>query len=377
MSERIFGNATVFTGTDVLVGASVRVANGRIQDVSTGGLSGAEITDLNGRWLVPGLVDLQLYGGSERFLNEYPTADTVRHLAQTHRRDGTTTVLPTLYSTSQAVILQAIEAVRAVRAENPFGVPGLHVEGPYLNPEKRGAHSLNYVRPPDEAELAELLAKGGDVIKMLTIAPEMFSSAGLQALRESPFLLSAGHTNATYRQAMAAFDSGVPLATHLYNAMRGFESREPGVVGAVFDHPGVRASIIADGFHCDFAAVRLAYRLLGDRLFLISDATFANPPRPALDFEDFIPLPRRTLYQPGRKAGGVVDHAAGCRPELHPAGWPAARTGAADRLHGTGRNHRPGRCHRKNCPRLRRQPGGAGARLDLCGGGDGGAGVNW
>ena len=298
----IFTNATVFTGTDFLSNATVYVQDGRILAVDTGTFQREdsnetaqdEVVDLAGDYLVPGFVDLQLYGGSEAFLNESPTAETVRHIYETHLQNGTTSVLPTLYSTSHAVILQAIEAVREARLENPLGVLGLHVEGPYINPAKRGAHSLHYVRQPNEDELDELFERGEDVIRMITIAPEVFSEMELlhiQTYKPENCRLSLGHSQATYEEATSFFTAGIPLVTHLYNAMRGFESREPGIVGAVFDHSTVRASLIADGFHCDPVAIRMAHRLMGDRLFLISDATFANPlglPKASLDFEDFI-----------------------------------------------------------------------------------------
>lgn len=291
MQEFTLKNATVFTGNEVLSGASVRVSNGLIQEVSTGELAGSESIDLQGKWLVPGFVDLQVYGGSEKFLNELPTAETVVQIYQTHLKNGTTSVLPTLYSASQEVILKAIDAVNDVRQTNPIGVLGLHVEGPYINPEKRGVHSLQYVRRPNETELEAIFEKGRDTIRILTIAPEIFSTDQLVQLlnqtQNTSTLVSLGHSNATYQEATAAFDNGIALATHLYNAMRPFESREPGVVGAVFDHPAVRASIVADGFHCDWAAIRVAKRLLGERLFLISDAIFANPPQPTYAFDDF------------------------------------------------------------------------------------------
>lgn len=300
----IFTNATVFTGTDFLANATVHIDEGRIKTVTTEALEtvaaeagqAEEIIDLQDDYLVPGFVDVQLYGGSDAFLNEAPTAETVQHIYETHWQNGTTSVVPTLYSTSHEVILRAIEAVRTIRQENPFGVLGLHVEGPYINPEKRGAHSKNYVRRPNEDELDELFDRGEDVIRLMTIAPEIFSEMELlhiQTYKPESCRLSLGHSNATYEEATSFFTAGIPLVTHLYNAMRGFESREPGVVGAVFDHSTVRASIIADGFHCDPVAIRMAHKLMGDRLFLISDATFANPlglngPRPSLDFEDFI-----------------------------------------------------------------------------------------
>ncbi len=305
-------NATVFTGTDVLTSASVRVANGCIQEVYASGTNTSQGIDLQGQWLVPGLVDLQLYGGSEVCLNESPTAETVAHIYQTHLKNGTTSVLPTLYSTSFEVMLEAVEAVRVLQQTNPNGVLGLHVEGPYINPEKRGVHSLAYVRPPVDAELDELLEKSRDAIRMLTIAPEIFPPEQLSRLIEqtcsSSIRLSLGHSNATYAEATAAFNAGMPLATHLYNAMRSFESRDPGSVGAIFDHPNVRASIVADGFHCDWAAIRIATRLLGERLFLISDAMFANPPRPSHALEDLVIqyTDGRYTNQEGRLAGSSI-----------------------------------------------------------------------
>lgn len=288
-----FQNATVFTGEEWLPGASVRIDNGRILEISTSDLTatGEPVTDLDGDYLIPGLVDLQLYGGSDLFLNDQPTPDTVRHIYNSHARNGTTTLLPTIHSTSLDVMRQSMEAVQVVRAENPFGVPGIHIEGPYFNPIKRGAHSMAYVRTPAEGELETLFSTNADVIRILTLAPEILTPeqfSTIKKLKHSHTLLSLGHSNATYQQATAAFNDGMPLATHLYNAMRGFESREPGVVGAVFDHPTVRASIIADSYHCNPTTIRIAYRLLGERLFLISDALFANPPRPTFELGQFI-----------------------------------------------------------------------------------------
>ncbi|OIN58079.1 N-acetylglucosamine-6-phosphate deacetylase [Arsenicibacter rosenii] len=323
----IFTNTTVFTGNDLLSNVFVRVDDGQIVEVApipADGLvvgEGEDVVDLQGDYLVPGFVDLQLYGGAETFLNESPTAETVRHILDTHRSAGTTSVVPTLYSTSHDVILQAIEAVREVQAEEPFGVLGLHVEGPYINPVKRGAHSINYVRQPNEDELDELFDKGEGVIKIITIATEVFDEMQLlhiQTYKPEGCLLSLGHSNATYEEATSAFTAGIPLATHLFNAMRGFESREPGVVGAIFDHPTVRASLIADSFHCDPVAIRMAHKQMGDRLFLISDATFASPgnpagPRASLDFEDFIiryeqvePGLGRYTNQEGKLAGSSI-----------------------------------------------------------------------
>ncbi|QKZ14443.1 N-acetylglucosamine-6-phosphate deacetylase [Spirosoma sp. KUDC1026] len=320
-----FIHATVFTGDQWLTNATVRVAKGRIQDVLTSSDPADatdETIDLAGDYLVPGLVDLQLYGGSNLFLNDQPTPDTVRHIYASHVKNGTTTLLPTIHSTSLEIMQQSMAAVQTVRQENPFGVPGIHIEGPYFNPIKRGAHSSAYVRKPTEAELETLFSANADAIRILTLAPEMFTSEQLQllfSLKHANTRLSLGHSNATYAQATDALNSGqIPLATHLYNAMRGFESREPGIVGAVFDHDTVHASIIADGYHCDPATIRIARKLLGDRLFLISDALFANTPgldgpRPDFSLGEFIvhfepdPAgPGRYVNNEGKLAGSAL-----------------------------------------------------------------------
>lgn len=331
MNELLFQNAAVFLGDRFLTGASVHVANGRIQAISDQSSetapAGATVIDLAGDYLIPGLIDLQLYGGSQLFLNEIPTPDTVRHIFDTHNRNGTTTLLPTIHSTSLDVMQQAIDAVAVVRAENPLGVPGIHVEGPYFNPVKRGAHSAAFVRVPDEAELTTLFSRNADVIRILTLAPEIMPPerlAQLFALKHPNTRLSLGHSNATYRQATDALNTGqIPLATHLYNAMRGFESREPGVVGAIFDHPTVCTSLVADGYHCDPATIRIAHRILGDRLFLISDALFAAPPgvdspgvegpRPTFKLGEFVVHyatdprgPGRYMNDEGKLAGSAL-----------------------------------------------------------------------
>ncbi|GAB3704041.1 N-acetylglucosamine-6-phosphate deacetylase [Spirosoma flavus] len=329
-----FINATVFTGDEWLTSASVRVDNGRIQEVSVSpDSSGEDTIDLNGDYLVPGLIDLQLYGGSDLFLNDVPTPDTVRHIYNSHARNGTTTLLPTIHSTSLEIMQQSMAAVAVVRDENPFGVPGLHAEGPYFNPIKRGAHSMAYVRTPAEGELEALFSTNADVIRILTLAPEILTPeqlATLKQLKASTTLLSLGHSNATYQQATSAFNDGFPLATHLYNAMRGFESREPGVVGSVFDHPSVRASIIADSYHCNPTTIRIAYRLMGERLFLISDALFANPPRPTFELGQFVvhfesdPAggPGRYVNDEGNLAGSAITLIDCVRIAVEQAGIP-------------------------------------------------------
>ncbi|MEZ0611163.1 N-acetylglucosamine-6-phosphate deacetylase [Fibrella sp. WM1] len=301
----LFQNATVFTGDQLLSGYDVLIENGQINAIGTDllGATTEQVIDMNGDYLVPGFIDLQLYGGSEAFLNETPTPEAIRQIFDSHARNGTTTLLPTMHSDTLAQMQQAMAAIATVRDAMPLNVPGIHLEGPYFNPVKRGAHRAALVRTPAEGELEALFSTNADVIRILTAAPEILSDeqlALLGQLKHPNTLLSLGHSNATYQQATDAFNGAgaspvFTLATHLYNAMRGFESREPGSVGAIFDHPTVACSIIADGYHCAPAAIRMAHRLLGpDRLFMICDALFANPPRPTFALGDFI-----VSYEPG------------------------------------------------------------------------------
>lgn len=301
----LFKNATVYTGGTLQPNTDVLVHEGRISAIGQGLTdTSSTVIDFGGDYLIPGLVDLQLYGGVHEFLNESPTPEAVRHIWVSHARRGSTTVLPTMHSTSLDEMQRAMAAVKIVRDEQPLNVPGIHLEGPYFNPIKRGAHRAAFVRPPAEGELEALFSTNADVISILTLAPEILSAeqlAALYRLKHPRTRLSLGHSNATYTEAMTAFNKvdadgmGFGLATHLYNAMRGFESREPGIVGAIFDHSLPVTSLVADGYHCDPAAIRLAYRVLGpERLFLISDALFVPPvdpeigPRQAFTLGDFV-----------------------------------------------------------------------------------------
>ncbi|MFY0253288.1 N-acetylglucosamine-6-phosphate deacetylase [Chitinophaga sp. 30R24] len=149
---------------------------------------------------------------------------------------------------------------------------GLHLEGPFINPVKKGAHLEQYIHPPTQEDINWILENGGGVVKIMTLAPECCSPELVRQLQAAGITVFAGHSNATYSQAYTFFDNGIRHATHLFNAMSPLESRAPGLVGAVYDHPQVMASIVADGVHVDFAAVRISKKIMQDRLFLITDA---------------------------------------------------------------------------------------------------------
>jgi N-acetylglucosamine-6-phosphate deacetylase len=162
--------------------------------------------------------------------------------------------------------------VRAYCKNGGEGIAGLHIEGPWINPLKRGAHIESLVHKPEFEEVKQLLEYGKDVIKMITLAPEVCSEEIIRLILSYGVIISAGHSNATYNEAKQGITYGIKVATHLYNAMSPLQHREPGLVGAVMDDERVMASIIPDGHHVDFAAIRIAKKAMGDRLFAITDA---------------------------------------------------------------------------------------------------------
>jgi N-acetylglucosamine-6-phosphate deacetylase len=271
-----FTHARVFTGNAVLDGQAVLTEASTVVGLSAEVPDGYETVDLAGLNLAPGLIDLQVYGGQGRLFTTEPTPEVIRATHEQHRRSGTTHFQITYHTNPLAGMLEAVEASRQYLAAGGPGLLGLHLEGPYFNPAKRGAHLDRYVRVPDRAELETLLDATRGLPTYLTLAPERLPDDLLKVLLNSPIRLSAGHSDATYRQAKHAFDRGVGLVTHLFNAMSQLGSREPGLVGAALDS-GAYASIIADGIHVDYATIRIAKQLMGERLFLITDAVTEDP----------------------------------------------------------------------------------------------------
>ena len=268
-----FANARIFTGEAFQTGHTLLTENEKII-----GFAGDEpispdfqVIDLQGQTLVPGFIDLQIYGGGGRLFSNDISPEAIAATYDSHKHTGTTGFLITLSSSPFEKMMQAIEVAEACLEQKYPGFLGLHLEGPYFNPIKRGAHVAACIRQPNLAEVRAIVEKGSRSVKYLTLAPEMCSEEVLDYLLQSPVVVSAGHSNATYPQAVAAFERGISRVTHLFNAMSQLQGREPGLVGATYDTQ-VQASIIADGIHCDFASLRISHRIMGNRLFLITDA---------------------------------------------------------------------------------------------------------
>jgi N-acetylglucosamine-6-phosphate deacetylase len=274
-------NCRVYTGDTILLTHDVLVQGRTIQAVLPSQHRPANVPQVDGRGLnvCPGLVDLQLYGGGDSAFGLAPSVTALLQLRQYTLRSGTTSFLPTVPTNAPAVLEHALAVVKQALPTMP-GLLGLHLEGPYISPHKRGVHPAEFVQVPTLAGLAELLDRGRGVLRMLTLAPEVLGPAERTLLQTAGLVLSAGHSNASYEQGMQAFANGFTAATHLFNAMSPLTSRAPGLVGAIYDAPAVRASIVVDGQHCAYASVRISQRLLGARLFLISDATAATSAAP-------------------------------------------------------------------------------------------------
>ena len=238
--------------------------------------------------LAAGFIDIHINGGEEFYFTQYPTVETVGDIDRSFNKRGTAYTLPTLVTSSLENILAGIEAVKSYQRNNPgTGILGMHLEGPFLNPVKRGAHMLKYVRKPTDDELRQIIQHGRDTIKIVTIAPELFSVNQLNMLTDAGITVSAGHSNATYEEARMAFANGINLCTHLYNAMSPLQHRKPGLVGAVFNSDNVYAPIIPDGIHCDYSAVQIAYKIKKDKLMLISDALFIGEKVTEFKWQEF------------------------------------------------------------------------------------------
>lgn len=234
--------------------------------------SDLQLINLQGLTLSPGFIDLQLNGCGGVLFNSDISIATLDTMHSVNLRSGCTAFLPTLITCSDDDIRQAINVVREYQALYPQRVPGLHLEGPYLNPERKGIHDQNYIRLP-EADMIDYWCANADVIAMVTLAPEVCPAGTIEKLSSAGIVVSLGHTNATCAQAKAAETAGASFATHLHNAMSPLASREAGVVGAVFDSHRLGAGIIADGHHLSWENLRIAQRQMGDRLVLVTDAT--------------------------------------------------------------------------------------------------------
>ena len=271
--QTVFTADKIFTGTDWLPDHSIITENELIVDVlPVVSLPPDTVVTKHSQIIAPAFIDVQIYGAAGKLFATYPTTGSLQKLYEHCVAGGTHYFLPTAATNTIEVFYKCIDAIKSYWDQNGKGVLGLHIEGPWINKLKRGAHIESLIHSPTLDEVKELLAYGKGVIKMITLAPEVCSKKVVDLILSNDIIISAGHSNATFDQGINAFDNGIEAATHLFNAMSPLHHREPGLPGAVMQHSSVMASIIPDGYHVDFEMISIAKQIMKERLFIITDA---------------------------------------------------------------------------------------------------------
>ena len=322
--------ARIFDGTDFHGGHAVVVDGTRISAVMPeAGLPGGIVCErLNGGYLAPGFIDVQVNGGGGALLNDAPNAAAVRRIAEAHRRFGTTAMLPTVITDSPAVLAQAIAAIRAAQAQNVPGILGIHIEGPFLDAARKGAHEAHFIRAMQDSDVAQI-AHADCGIVMLTLAPNCVSPAHIGTLAQGGVLVSLGHSDATHAQIQPALAAGARAFTHLFNAMSQMSAREPGMAGTALADGESYCGLIADGFHVHDANMRLALAAKPkDRIMLVSDAMPAAAGGPDVFYLQGRRVRReegRLLLDDGTLAGSNLTMDAAVRHCVEKLGTPLAQ----------------------------------------------------
>lgn len=290
-------NGRILTGHEILDDSAVIVANGHIQQVCPRDQlpKAIETRDVNGAYITPGFIDIQVNGcGGVQFNDnaEAISIETLQTMQSANEKAGCTSFLPTLITSTDALIKHAVGIMRVYLSEYQHQALGLHLEGPWLNMAKKGTHRAELVRQPEQ-HLVDFLCENADVITTITLAPEIAGSQVIRQLIKAGIHVSAGHSHATWAEAKEGFNAGIRCATHLYNAMPPIIGREPGLIGAIFDSPDVWCGIIADGLHVHYANIRNAKRIKGDKLLLVTDAT---APAGTEDMMDQFIFAGKTIY---------------------------------------------------------------------------------
>ncbi len=285
----------IVTDHEVWPEGTVLLEGSRIAQVSREPLDADEVHEYPSCFVAPGFVDLQVNGSFGADVASEP--ERVPELSRKLLATGTTSYLPTLISSPLTLYRKTLPILARLAREGVLDgaeVIGVHLEGPFINVDKKGAHPAKHVVSPEVGLLHELLDLGP--VRMLTLALELEGAAELaRTAAKRGVVVCAGHSNATFELAHRAFEGEVAGVTHLFNAMSPLHHREPGLPGAALAHPRVACGIIADGWHVHPEMVALAFRALGpDRIYLVTDAIAATGMEPGE-----YPLATRRVYLEG------------------------------------------------------------------------------
>ncbi|WP_432205142.1 N-acetylglucosamine-6-phosphate deacetylase [Cetobacterium somerae] len=269
-------NGELFIGNKFYTGKALIIDGERIVDIVAQNelattYENIETIDAEKGYVTPGFIDLQLNGCGGVLFNDDISLETLDTMHKTNLKSGCTSFTPTLITTGDESIEKALELVKGIENKGKYGVVGLHIEGPYISLEKKGIHNPKFIRKADKVMIDKIVEAGKENVRIVTLAPENTDKEVISKLNAAGIHVAVGHSNATYEEVKEKEGFGITLATHLYNGMSSFNHREPGVVGAVFDSD-IKAGVIADGFHCHYSAIKSAIKIMGERLFLVTDA---------------------------------------------------------------------------------------------------------
>ena len=325
MTTRIFHNGHVLTERGFERDVCVVVEDGLIVALLHGEPPAGDLVDLDGGYLVPGFIDAQVNGGGGVLFNNDTSVDAINAIGRAHRRFGTTGFLPTLISDDAAVMQRAITATRDAIEQGVPGVLGIHLEGPYLAPARKGTHDDAKFRMPDADEIA-MATSLDNGISLLTLAPERVPAEAIRAIVQRGGIVTAGHTAGSYDEIRAGIDAGITGFTHLYNAMSPLQGREPGAVGAALEDDDCWCGVIVDGVHVHPASLRVALKAKPrGRVFLVTDAMpMVGGDDPSFDLygETITAIDGVVRNAAGALAGSALDMASAVRNSVHLLGLP-------------------------------------------------------
>ncbi|MEK4979153.1 N-acetylglucosamine-6-phosphate deacetylase [Bacillus sp. FSL K6-6540] len=279
MNNKIIQHVKVHLPHQILPSATVWISNGKLkrieptQEIET--IEGEdERIDGKGMWLIPGMIDVHIHGANGYDMMD-GTEDSIQEVSRACAATGCTSFLATSVSSTMEDLLNMIRSVKAVIGrEQGARIAGIHLEGPYLNPKRKGMQNEKYLRHPNLEEMKLIFQEAGSLIKMVTIAPELPGGLELISfLKEQGVVIAVAHSDATYEEAKLAFTAGASHVTHCFNGMRPIHHRDPGLIVAAFEEPHVSLQAIVDQVHLHPAIVRLMHRLKGpEGMVLITDA---------------------------------------------------------------------------------------------------------